>query len=423
MDERNEEELMHSVALQNANSVFLARQRAEHELIKAKEELEARTASENRERQKAERALEVSEQRWRSLFENATVGIGLVNGDGRFFAANPAFQQMVGYSQDELLQMTTDDITVEEDQHLNASAREAYRGGDRHLGRSERRYRRKDGTVIWAEASTSVVPSDVGGPVLFAGIVVDITERKRAEEGLRLAQAELAHVSRVTVMGQIAASIAHEVNQPLAAVVLNGNSGLRWLAADPPNLEEARAVMRRVIGDGNRASEVIGRIRGLLRKDALEKSALNINDVSRETLAITGHELERQRIQVHTELVDGMPAVLGDRVQLQQVILNLILNAIDAMVDADRARTLTIRSHLDGPDSIVLEVSDCGRGFAPGSENRIFDAFFSTKAAGLGMGLSVSRSIVEAHGGALRATANAGPGATFFLTLPVISAP
>jgi signal transduction histidine kinase len=181
--------------------------------------------------------------------------------------------------------------------------------------------------------------------------------------------------------------------------------------------------MRRVIGDGNRASEVIGRIRGLLRKDALEKSALNINDVSRETLAITGHELERQRIQVHTELVDGMPAVLGDRVQLQQVILNLILNAIDAMVDADRARTLTIRSHLDGPDSIVLEVSDCGRGFAPGSENRIFDAFFSTKAAGLGMGLSVSRSIVEAHGGALRATANAGPGATFFLTLPVISAP
>ena len=291
-EERNEEDLMHSVALKNANSVFLARQRAEHALIKAKEELEART-------------------------------------------------------------------------------------------------------------------------------IVDVTERKRAEEALRLAQAELAHVSRVTVMGEIAASIAHEVNQPLAAVVINGNAALRWLAADPPNLEEARAAMQRVISDGNRASDVTGRIRRLLRKTAPEKSAVNVNDVVRETLAITSHELERHRIEVHTELVDGMPAVLGDRVQLQQVVLNLILNAIDAMADADRSRALTIRSHLSGPSAIMVEVSDCGRGFVAGSENRIFDAFFSTKPAGLGMGLPVSRSIVEAHGGTLWAAANGGAGATFFLTVPV----
>jgi C4-dicarboxylate-specific signal transduction histidine kinase len=292
MEEMNEEELMHSVAMQNASSVFLARQRAEHELMKAKEELEAKTVSEKRERQ-------------------------------------------------------------------------------------------------------------------------------NAEERLRLAQAELTHLSRVTVMGEIAASIAHEVNQPLAAVVMNANAGLRWLAAEPPNLEEAEAAMQRVISDGNRASDVISRIRGLLRKGASEQSALSVKDVVRETLAITGHELERHRIEVHSELLDEMPTVLGDRVQLQQVILNLMLNAIDAMTEVDRARVLTIRSLLDDAKGIVLEVSDCGKGFEPGSEDRIFDAFFSTKAAGLGMGLSVSRSIVEAHGGTLRATANVGPGATFYLTLPV----
>jgi signal transduction histidine kinase len=200
---------------------------------------------------------------------------------------------------------------------------------------------------------------------------------------------------------------------------MNANAGLRWLAAEPPNLEEAEAAMQRVISDGNRASDVISRIRGLLRKGASEQSALSVKDVVRETLAITGHELERHRIEVHSELLDEMPTVLGDRVQLQQVILNLMLNAIDAMTEVDRARVLTIRSLLDDAKGIVLEVSDCGKGFEPGSEDRIFDAFFSTKAAGLGMGLSVSRSIVEAHGGTLRATANVGPGATFYLTLPV----
>jgi signal transduction histidine kinase len=244
-------------------------------------------------------------------------------------------------------------------------------------------------------------------------------KRRQAEVLARTREAELSHVSRVTVVGEIAASIAHEVNQPLAAVVMNGNAGLRWLAVDPPNLEEVRATLQRVIGDGNRASEVISRIRGLLRKEAPEKSALNVNDVVRETLAITGHELERHRVEVRTELQEGAPDVMGDRVQLQQVILNLILNAIDAMASVDGTRTLHIRSHLDDAKGIVVEVSDCGLGFDPGAQDRIFEAFFSTKPTGLGMGLSVSRSIVEAHGGTLRSAANAGPGATFYLTLPV----
>jgi signal transduction histidine kinase len=244
-------------------------------------------------------------------------------------------------------------------------------------------------------------------------------KRKQAEVLARTREAELSHVSRVTVMGEIAASIAHEVNQPLAAVVMNGNAGLRWLAMDPPNLEEARATLQRVIGDGNRAGDVISRIRGLLRKEAPEKSGLNVNDVARETLAITSHELERHLVEVHLELPEGLPVVMGDRVQLQQVILNLILNAIDAMAEVERTRILHIRSRLDGAKGIVLEVTDCGRGFDPISKDRIFEAFFSTKPTGLGMGLSVSRSIVEAHGGTLRSSANTGPGATFYLCLPV----
>jgi signal transduction histidine kinase len=243
-------------------------------------------------------------------------------------------------------------------------------------------------------------------------------KRKQAELLARTREAELAHVTRVTVVGEIAASIAHEVNQPLAAVVINGNAGLRWLAADPPNLEEARATLQRIIVDGNRAGDVIGRIRGLVRKGALENSTLNVNDVVRETLAVTGHELQRHRVQVHTELQEGALLVRGDRVQLQQVILNLILNAIDAMAEADRPRTLHIRSHRDDQEAVILEVTDCGRGFDPGSQGRIFEAFFSTKSTGLGMGLSVSRSIVEAHGGTLLGRANAGPGVTFYVALP-----
>jgi signal transduction histidine kinase len=246
-------------------------------------------------------------------------------------------------------------------------------------------------------------------------------KRKRAEVLARTREAELAHVSRVTVMGEIAASIAHEVNQPLAAVVINGNAGLRWLAADPPNLEEARATFQRVIVDGHRAGDVISRIRGLVRKGLPENSTLNVNDVVRDTLAVTGHELQRHRVEVHTELPEGALLVSGDRVQLQQVILNLILNAIDAMADADGTRTLHIRSHLDDAKAVVLEVTDCGRGFDPGSQDRIFEAFFSTKPTGLGMGLSVSRSIVEAHGGTLRSTPNPGPGVTFYLALPPAS--
>jgi len=393
MNPQDEKALLQSVALQNADSVFRARQRAEQELIK-------RT--------------EASEERWRSLFQNASVGIGLLELDGRFVATNPAFQQMVGYTDEELLLLTTSDITVEAAPWLSSQVREA-------SGRIEMRLRRKDGELVWAEVSTSAVLTDAGTPSLFAGVVVDITERKRAEEALRLAQAELAHASRVMVMGQITASIAHEVNQPLAAVVVSGNAGLRWLDANPPNLGEARDTLRRIIKDGNRASEVLGRIRALLQKRTLDWTGLGLNDLIRDTIAVTAHELQRHRVSVQLELGDELPTVMGDRVQLQQVLLNLILNAVDAMADAtDGTRVLRIGSRIDEPGSVAIEVRDCGKGFEPGSVDRLFEAFFTTKPAGLGMGLSVSHTIVEAHGGRIWATANDGPGATLHLSLPSV---
>jgi PAS domain S-box-containing protein len=359
MNPQDEKALLQSVALQNADSVFRARQRAEQELIK-------RT--------------EASEERWRSLFANASVGIGLLELDGRFVATNPAFQQMVGYSDDELRLLTITDITVEEDRSLSTKVRG-------HSGRTEIRFRRKDGEIVWAEVSTSVVVTDAGVPSLFAGVVVDITERKRAEEALRVAQADLAHASRVMVMGQIAASIAHEVNQPLAAVVMSGNAGLRWLDAAPPNLGEARDALRRIIKDGNRASEVIGRIRGLLQKKALDWTGLDLNDLIRDTLAVTAHELQRHGVSGELELADGLPTVVGDRVQLQQVLLNLILNAVDAMADvSEGTRVLRIGSRIDDSVSVLVEVRDCGKGFEPASVDRIFEAFYTTKAAGIVMG-------------------------------------
>jgi PAS domain S-box-containing protein len=250
-------------------------------------------------------------------------------------------------------------------------------------------------------------------------IVRDLTDHMQAWESLREAQAELARVTRVTMLGELTASIAHEVNQPLAAVVMNGNACRRWLAAEPPDLDEARQAAQRVVKDGVRAGEVLARIRALVRRGETERDAVDVNDVIREALGFTRTELERQKLAVHTELSDGLPAVVGDRVQLQQVLVNLILNARDAMADApEPSGDLTVRSRRESSGEVLVEVEDCGRGIDQAQAERIFEAFFSTKPAGLGMGLSVSRSIIEMHGGRIWATDNEGRGATMRFTLP-----
>jgi len=252
--------------------------------------------------------------------------------------------------------------------------------------------------------------------------IMDITERKRADEALHKTQAELAHVTRVATLGELTASIAHEVNQPLAAIVTNGNACLRWLAGDSPNLDEARETARRIIRDGNRAGDVIGRIRTLLRKTGTEKELLDMNQAVREVVALAEDEVRRNEVALRTELTGDLPPILGDRVELEQVVLNLIMNAIEAMsAIGDRPRELVVRTQSGEVDQVCVTVQDSGIGLDPQSMGRIFDAFYTTKSQGMGMGLAISRSIVENHGGQLWAVPNEGPGATFQFTLQACS--
>jgi C4-dicarboxylate-specific signal transduction histidine kinase len=247
---------------------------------------------------------------------------------------------------------------------------------------------------------------------------MDITDRKRADEALRTAQAELAHVTRVTTLGELVASIAHEVNQPLAAIVTNGDAGLRWLGRNPPELGRVRASLETMISDSMRASEVVRRIRGLVRKTGPQKASLDINVCIQEVISLVQHEVAIQRVALQLELAPLLPPVLGDKVQLQQVIINLIINGIEAMASVtNRQRELVIRSREQG-DHVLVAVQDCGVGIEPGSETRLFQAFFTTKPGGMGMGLSICRSIIEAHNGRLWASSDADVGATFQFTLP-----
>ncbi len=265
---------------------------------------------------------------------------------------------------------------------------------------------------------------DVNGNFLgYRGTGTDITALKRAEQAehdLRTAQAELAHVTRVTMLGELTASIAHEVNQPLAAVVANAEASLRWLNREEPDLAAARRSVEWVIDDGCRASDVIRRVRALAKKSDMETVPLELNQVVNEAATLVERELVKHRISLRTELTPALPEILGDRVQLQQVIINLLMNGIEAMEPVtDRSRELLIQSGKDDTGYLILRVADSGIGISAENANRVFDAFFTTKSSGLGMGLSICRSIVEAHGGRMSASNNDGPGATFQLLLPL----
>ena len=275
-----------------------------------------------------------------------------------------------------------------------------------------------DGSVKHVHVRTHAV-KDTSSGIDFVGAVSDVTARKEAEAELHEAQANLAHVTRVTALGELAASIAHEVNQPLAAVVTNAAACLHWLDREPANLKEARSVVQSIVKDGNRAGEVIQRVRALANKTTDQKTPLDINEVVNEVISLAQHELSSHRVALRLELAPALPLVLADRIQLQQVILNLVINAIEAMQPVkDRPRELVIRTRQDEAGQVLVTVSDCGVGVAAENADRLFDAFFTTKSSGMGMGLSICRSIVNAHGGRLSAFGNAGPGATFQFTLP-----
>jgi len=278
-----------------------------------------------------------------------------------------------------------------------------------------------DGTTKYVYGTGHPVFNASGDVVEFFGTVMDVTERKRAEEErerLRQAQVDLARVNRVTTMGELTASLAHEVNQPIGAAVTNASTCLRWLAGDTPNLEEARAAAMRVVTDGRRAAEIISRVRQLFKKGTPEREWVDVNEVVREMIVILQGEAARQNIVVTMDLAADLPQVLGDRVQLQQVMMNLIMNGIDAMKSSDRARSLAINTGLLENEEVLVSVSDTGVGLPPQQADQIFNAFFTTKLHGTGMGLRISGSIVESHGGRLWAEDNSPRGARFHFTLP-----
>jgi PAS domain S-box-containing protein len=285
----------------------------------------------------------------------------------------------------------------------------------------EARLRRaRDGTYRWHLNRAVAVRDSEENIVRFVGTSTDVHDWRQAQEELRNTQAELAHTTRVLTMGELTASIAHEVNQPLGAIVASAGACGRWLMAKPPQMEKARRALERIVNDGRRAGEVIKRIRALMKRQAPRKNWLQINEAILEVIAIAQHQLRRNDILLETQVAVGLPLVWGDRVQLQQVLLNLTVNAIEAMSGVDeRRRKLTIVSAADGPEAVAVEVRDSGMGLDPKRAANLFEPFYTTKAEGLGIGLSISRSIVEAHGGRLSAAANAPHGAVFRFSVPL----
>lgn len=283
----------------------------------------------------------------------------------------------------------------------------------------EHRLKLPDGTIKFVNVVAHGSP-DSTGQFEFVGAIMDETAAKKAEEDLHQARTNLAHVNRVTTLGEMTASIAHEVAQPIAAIVTNASAGLRWLSAQPPQLEETRKVLNRVLRDGSRANDVITRIRALSRKMPARKEPTSINALVEEVLVLTRAEAERGKVSVRTRLDRSLPEIAGDRVQLQQVILNLIVNAIEAMSTHEHPRReLQISSRMDGAGTIIVAVIDSGPGLEPEALDRLFDAFYTTKSQGIGMGLAICRSIIEAHEGKLWAEPHSEGGASFQFLLPV----
>jgi len=278
-----------------------------------------------------------------------------------------------------------------------------------------------DGTLKYVQVAARPMTGESGG-IEFVGALMDVTARKHAEDALRTAQAELAHVARVMTMGEFAASIAHEISQPLGAIVANADAGQRWLAGSAPNLDQARESVGLITSDANRAADIIKRIRALVKKVDTEKTALNIDEAIREVIALAEGEARRNGVALRTELADDLPPIVGDRVQLQQVVLNLVMNAIEPMSSvADRPRHLLVRSCRHESNHVLVALQDSGIGIEPERLKKIFEIFYTTKPQGIGMGLSIARSIIENHGGKLWAVRNDGPGMTFQFALPALT--
>ena len=353
----------------------------------------------------------------RRLVDSNIIGIIISNSDGEVLEANNAFLDLVGYDRADLKSGYIDwkKITPPEFQRADIRAfQELKKSGV--CGPFEKEYLRKDGHRV--PVMIGVAPLE-GSPTRNVAFVLDLTERKLAQEALVRTQTDLARLARVSTLGALTASIAHEVNQPLSGIITNASTCLRMLAADPPNVDGARETARRTIRDGNRASDVITRLRALFGNKDATTEPVDLNLAAREVIELLRSELQKNRVVLQLELAEDLSPVVGDRVQLQQVILNLLVNAVDAMSGVqDRPRQLALRTERDKGNHVRLTVQDTGVGFGPQGAERLFDAFYTTKLGGMGIGLSISRSIIESHRGRLWAAPNSGPGATFSFSIP-----
>lgn len=370
------------------------------------------------ERKRAEEAVRRSEKELRDLLENMPAMAFTSLPDGSQPYCTNQWQEYFGLSAAEANAGRWQTMIHPEDARPFLQKRQAALGTEK-LFECEARFRHVNGEYRWFLVRVTPLRDERGNIVKRYGVLTDISERKRAEVEAQEAQKALAHANRVATVGQLSSSIAHEVSQPIGAVLANAHAGLRWLAAEPSNLEEVRQALDRIITNGNRAGDVIERIRAFVKKVPPRKDRLNINEAILDVIGMTTGEAAKNCTVIRTQLAQGLPDIRGDRIQLQQVILNLIINAVEAMAGGgEDPRELLITTAKDASDGIRIAVQDSGPGLAPLALDRIFEAFYTTKPSGLGMGLSISRSIVEAHDGRLWADAGKPRGAVFTFTLP-----
>jgi PAS domain S-box-containing protein len=370
------------------------------------------------------RDLQEREARIRRLVDSNIIGILFWDAHGNISYANDAFLSMTDYTRQELVSgaVSWKDLTPSE-YHANDAQRLDQLRWSGQLAPREKEFFRKDGSRVPVLIGSALL---AGPPDESISFVLDLTERKQAEAEARESerryqemQLDLAHANRVATMGQLTSSIAHEVSQPVSAVAINAGAALNWLRRKPPDLEEARTSIEKIVKDAHRSSEVIGRLRALFKKAPPRKEQLDLNEAVDEVIVLTGSEVLKNGISVKTQLADGLRLIEGDRVQLQQVLLNLVVNAIQAMATiADGARDLLITTAPAGSDSVLVRVADSGPGLDSQMLEHVFDPYYTTKPHGMGMGLAICRSIIDAHNGRLWVSANQPRGAVFQFTLP-----
>jgi PAS domain S-box-containing protein len=387
-------------------------------------DLYARQAADIVERNRAEEALRASEERFRRYFDLGLIGMALTSPVKGCIEVNDELCRILGYPRDELMRLQWPQMTHPDDLRADVVQFGKVLTGEQDGYVLDKRFIRKDGQLVWCTMAAQCLRADDGSVEFFVALVQDVTQRLQTDEALRRAREQLTHVSRVAAMGELVASIAHEINQPLAAIVANGHATARWLAAQPPNYLEAQAAVQRIAADAHRVSEVVAGIRRFLRRSEAQRAPMDLHALVCEVARMLEPEARTRGVRLQVDPCRGEAiAVPGDRVQLQQVILNLAMNAFDAMASTSEAQrclrmAVEIEIKFEGSRTVRVDVCDAGDGVATLERERIFDAFHTTKPNGMGLGLAISRSIVEAHGGRLWCTPNADRGETFSFMVP-----